>query len=185
MKDISFVNLNAYDTDGSVVERTKALRVNGVLNTDAGFGREIRIHAMTMEFDHATGEGDFRVFYDAKNWNVAKHGLIQGDAKFLTELKQYLTAIDLDASDIEYPSENMQGKNYVSLAIGKSFKRSWWKLLKETKQLPDTHAWTKRKYERKVPVATQLAKRRATVAAKKAAAKKAAKKAIVATPEVK
>jgi hypothetical protein len=52
-------------------------------------------------------------------------GLIYTDKGFMTELKALLEANGLDASDIGYSEQGMQGENYVSLDVGENFIGSW------------------------------------------------------------
>lgn len=65
--------------------------------------------------------GELRVYFDTKTWDVTKHGLIYTDSDFLADLKQLLTDMGCDASDVSYSEQGMQGDNYVSLDVGACF----------------------------------------------------------------
>jgi len=69
--------------------------------------------------------GELRVVFDTDMWDTKKHGLIYTDPKFIVELREYLDSIGLDGVDAEYSEQGMQGRNFVSLDIGKGFIDSW------------------------------------------------------------
>jgi hypothetical protein len=65
--------------------------------------------------------GELRVRFTAASWDTAKHGLIYTDAQFMTELKELLTSMGFDSSDVDYSEQGMQGDNYVSCDVGELF----------------------------------------------------------------
>ena len=65
--------------------------------------------------------GELRVRFTAASWDTAKHGLIYTDAQFMTELKELLTSMGFDASDVDYSEQGMQGDTYVSCDVGELF----------------------------------------------------------------
>ena len=54
-----------------------------------------------------------------------QHGLIYTDAQFKRELRSFLETQGLDATDVSYSEQGMQGDNYVSLDVGDKFIASW------------------------------------------------------------
>jgi hypothetical protein len=48
-------------------------------------------------------------------------GLIYTDKLFMTELKELLTSMGFDASDVSYSEQGMQGDTYVSCDVGELF----------------------------------------------------------------
>ena len=69
--------------------------------------------------------GELRVYFDTREWNVNKDGLIYTDKRFLDDLKGFLANNGLDNLDVNYSEQGMQGDNYVSLDIGAKFIRKW------------------------------------------------------------
>jgi hypothetical protein len=65
--------------------------------------------------------GELRVRFAAASWDTAKHGLIYTDAQFMAELKELLTSMGFDSSDVSYSEQGMQGDNYVSCDVGELF----------------------------------------------------------------
>jgi len=67
---------------------------------------------------------ELKVFFPKKDWDVEKHGLIYTDKAWLRELRAYLKGVGFSnkaVNDVDYSEQGMQGDNYVSLDIGKSF----------------------------------------------------------------
>ena len=60
-----------------------------------------------------------RVFFNRKDWNVEKHGLIYTDEKWIAQLRKGLREIGVTATGLEYTEQGMQGDDYVSLSIYK------------------------------------------------------------------
>ena len=65
--------------------------------------------------------GELRVRFAAAMWDTATDGLIYTDKLFMTELKELLTSMGFDASDVSYSEQGMQGDNYVSCDVGELF----------------------------------------------------------------
>lgn len=61
--------------------------------------------------------GEMRVFFDTETWNTKQHGLIYTDRQFENQLKVALFALGLDAKDVGYSEQGMQGNDYVSLDV--------------------------------------------------------------------
>jgi hypothetical protein len=73
-------------------------------------------------------EGDFgelRVYFDVRNWNVDKLGLIYTDRAFMTSLQRRLDKMGLAGADVGYSEQGMQGTDYVSCDVGADFIASW------------------------------------------------------------
>lgn len=73
--------------------------------------------------------GELRVYFDTDTWSVAQHGLIYTDSLFIDLLKQALAQEGFDTTGIDYSEQGMQGKDYVSLDVGKEFLDSWFKVV--------------------------------------------------------
>ena len=65
--------------------------------------------------------GELRVRFTAASWDVNKDGLIYTDELFEAELKELLTSMGFDASDVSYSEQGMQGDTYVSCDVGECF----------------------------------------------------------------
>ena len=65
--------------------------------------------------------GELRVYFNTKTWDVSTDGLIYTDSLFEQELCALLTQLGIDASDVSYSEQGMQGDNYVSLDVGECF----------------------------------------------------------------
>jgi hypothetical protein len=102
-------NLNLYfKTDGSGLWSNSAKKVL----------------ATTMIISYVNDEknfGELQVYFDTGDWNVDQDGLIYTDKNWIEEFKTALELLGYDSSDISYSEQGMQGRNYVSLDIGKNF----------------------------------------------------------------
>ena len=65
--------------------------------------------------------GELRVRFNTATWDVNTQGLIYTDKQFMRELKDLLTQLGFDASDVSYSEQGMQGDTYVSLDVGECF----------------------------------------------------------------
>ena len=99
------------------------------LETD-GFGlwssraTEVRTtHISTIAYNEDFGE--LRVYFDPETWDVVEDGLIYTDDKFEKQLQAALQSIGLAGEDVFYSEQGMQGRDYVSLDVGKAFIDSW------------------------------------------------------------
>jgi hypothetical protein len=81
-----------------------------------------------LELSYVSDEGDFgelRVYFDVRNWNVDKLGLIYTDRAFMTSLQRRLDKMGLAGADVGYSEQGMQGTDYVSCDVGEQFIASW------------------------------------------------------------
>jgi len=69
--------------------------------------------------------GELRVYFDVRNWNVDKLGLIYTDRAFMNSLQQRLIKSGLAGADVSYSEQGMQGEDYVSCDVGAEFIASW------------------------------------------------------------
>jgi hypothetical protein len=65
--------------------------------------------------------GELRVFFDTATWDTDTDGLIYTDTLFLEDLCLLLDNLGVDASDVGYSEQGMQGDTYVSLDVGECF----------------------------------------------------------------
>lgn len=107
------------------------LKTPVILHTDGSglwSNRAAEVSVTALEVPYIDEESDFGelcVHFDTDTWDVEQHGLIYTDNLFERELKTLLKSMGLDASDIDYSEQGMQGDEYVSLDVGSKFIRSW------------------------------------------------------------
>lgn len=103
------------------------IKFGAVLNTDGSgyWSREAKaVKCERIAISYCNEDMDFgelRVYFDTDTWNVNSDGLIYTDKQFIEELKEALEYSALNASDVSYSEQGMQGNNYVSLDVGKEF----------------------------------------------------------------
>ena len=103
------------------------IKVNATLHTSGGgywSSTKAAVEVTGLQLSYINDELDFgelRVRFAAATWDTAKHGLIYTDAQFMTELKELLTSMGFDASDVSYSEQGMQGDTYVSCDVGELF----------------------------------------------------------------
>jgi hypothetical protein len=68
---------------------------------------------------------DLHVYFSDDSWNVDTDGLIYSDMLFKQQLIKHLTALGLDASEVSYSEQGMQGDKFVSLDVDDKFIASW------------------------------------------------------------
>lgn len=85
---------------------------------------EIEIESITDDNADEIDVGDktqipammyLRVYFNRKDWNTEKHGLIYTDDKWIAQLRKGLREIGVDAAGLDYTEQGMQGDDYVSL----------------------------------------------------------------------
>jgi hypothetical protein len=102
-------------------------KITATLNTSGGgywSNTKTAVEITDMRIAYINDELDFgelRVYFNTATWDVNKQGLIYTDKQFMRELKDLLTAKGIDASDLSYSEQGMQGNNYVSCDVGKQF----------------------------------------------------------------
>ena len=102
-------------------------KVNATLNTSGGgywSNTRAAVEITRLQLAYTNDELDFgelRVYFNAATWDVNKLGLIYTDKQFMTELKELLTSMGFDASDVDYSEQGMQGNTYVSCDVGELF----------------------------------------------------------------
>jgi len=106
-------------------------KVTAILSTNGcGYWSEVAkdVKVTGINLAYVNDERDFgelRVYFDTKSWDVNKDGLIYTDRQFEKDLKELLTAMGLDDSDVGYSEQGMQGDTYVSLDVGENFIASY------------------------------------------------------------
>lgn len=122
-------------------------RFSAVLATDGGgfwtdLVRDVKIMGLDLDYldnwddpTRAATFGELRVYFTKKSWVPEKHGLIYTDALFLKGLRKALTKVGYEGRDVYYSEQGMQGENYVSLDVGKTFIKSWNTLHKKRKSI--------------------------------------------------
>jgi len=102
-------------------------KVNATLNTNGnGYWSNVKraVEITGLQLAYTNDELDFgelRVRFTAATWDVNKDGLIYTDKQFMRELKELLTQLGFDASDVSYSEQGMQGDTYVSCDVGECF----------------------------------------------------------------
>ena len=103
------------------------IKVNATLHTSGGgywSNTRAAVEITGLQLAYTNDELDFgelRVYFNAATWDVNKLGLIYTDKQFMTELKELLTSMGFDASDVDYSEQGMQGNKYVSCDVGELF----------------------------------------------------------------
>lgn len=72
--------------------------------------------------------GELCVHFNTTTWRPDQDGLIYTDPLFLRELREYFVARGFtkeEAADVYYSEQGMQGDNYVSCDVGKTFLTAW------------------------------------------------------------
>lgn len=106
-------------------------KVTAILSTNGrGYWSEVAkdVKVIGMNLAYVNDERDFgelRVYFDTKTWNVYTDGLIYTDRQFKQQLKDLLTAMGIDNSDVGYSEQGMQGNNYVSFDVCEKFIASY------------------------------------------------------------
>jgi hypothetical protein len=102
-------------------------KVNATLNTNGnGYWSRAKtaVEITRLQLAYTNDELDFgelRVYFNTKTWDVNTLGLIYTDKQFMRELKELLTTLGFDASDVSYSEQGMQGDTYVSCDVGECF----------------------------------------------------------------
>jgi hypothetical protein len=71
---------------------------------------------------------EIRVFFDVRDWDVMRLGLIYTDSGWLTGFQSLLRAQGFSeraAEAVEYSEQGMQGRDFVSLDAGGPFIDEW------------------------------------------------------------
>jgi hypothetical protein len=86
--------------------------------------KAVEITDMRMGYvDEDKEFGELCVYFNTKDWDVNKHGLIYTDREFLYELNAFLEEQGLCA--VSYSEQGMQGDDYVSLDVEEEFITLW------------------------------------------------------------
>lgn len=107
---------------------------NVVIHTDGSGYWSVHkrgVRVVGYELAYVNDEADFgelRVYFDEDTWDIADHGLIYTDQRFIAELREWLASQGLDAADVAYSEQGMQGEDYVSLDVDGAFISSFMQL---------------------------------------------------------
>ena len=102
-------------------------KINATLNTNGnGYWSNTKaaVEITGLQLSYTNDEldfGDLQVYFNTATWDTSKLGLIYTDKLFMTELKELLTSMGFDASDVSYSEQGMQGDTYVSCDVGECF----------------------------------------------------------------
>jgi len=103
------------------------IKVNATLHTNgtgywSNTAKAVEVTGLQLSYiNDELDFGELRVRFASASWDVNKLGLIYTDAQFMTELKELLTSMGFDASDVSYSEQGMQGDTYVSCDVGELF----------------------------------------------------------------
>ena len=110
------------------------MRVNFVCNTD-GNGlwsrekKEVKIHRIDINYrDDENQFAELIACFNQRTWSLSKHGLIYTDKLWIREFRKELQNLGFSEKatrDVDYSEQGMQGDNFVSLDVGKSFLKEW------------------------------------------------------------
>jgi hypothetical protein len=89
--------------------------------------KTVRITYMEVPYiDEEFSFGEMRLYFDTNTWNNNFDGLIYTDNTFLAETRKYIhETFDKSINDVSYSESGMQGNNYVSFDVGKTFLKFW------------------------------------------------------------
>lgn len=79
-----------------------------------------------MDMDGET-YGELRIYFNKKDWNIDKDGLIYTDDLFLKGLKKHLVELGCSvraSRDVDYSEQGMQDDDFVSCDVGQAFCKS-------------------------------------------------------------
>lgn len=68
--------------------------------------------------------GELRVFFNKKDWNIDKFGLVYTDPLWIKDFRKYLIYLGYSkqaSKNVDYSEQGMQGNNYISLDFGEKF----------------------------------------------------------------
>lgn len=92
----------------------------------SGNAKDISVTGFVLNYINEEKDfGELCVFFNTKTWNVNKDGLIYTDSLFKKQLRNWLTELGYNATDVSYSEQGMQGDNYVSLDVGNKFIASY------------------------------------------------------------
>ena len=89
------------------------------------FKRLVPVTRLELSANDESDYGELRVYFDVRNWNVNKLGLIYTDRAFMNSLQRRLDKMGLAGTDVSYSEQGMQGDDYVSCDVGADFIASW------------------------------------------------------------
>lgn len=101
-----------------------------IFNTDGrGYWSNVAkaVEVVDMKLGYVNDEADFgelRVYFNTDTWDISRDGLIYTDGQFYKDLQRFIKEQGL-VVDLCYSEQGMQGRNYVSLDVGKDFLDSW------------------------------------------------------------
>jgi hypothetical protein len=70
--------------------------------------------------------GELRAYFNAREWNTSKDGLIYTDLTWIESFRNCMATMGFSEAalqDIDYSEAGMQGGNYVSMDVGGEFVR--------------------------------------------------------------
>lgn len=97
--------------------------------------RKVHVISLSVPYTDADEEtdeeptfGELQAKFALKTWNNNKHGLVYTDPKWIKEFRNSLVEMGFSAAaakDVSYSEQGMQGRNYVSMDVGKKFLKEW------------------------------------------------------------
>lgn len=124
---------NNLDNNTAPVVKTLHTNGNGYWSNVA---KAVGVTAMCLGYVDEDGEfGELRVYFNTDTWKTTADGLIYTDKLFKQELRAWLSELGFNAKavdDVSYSEQGMQGRNYVSLDVGKYY-------LQEMQRLDKAH----------------------------------------------
>lgn len=97
--------------------------------------REVPIKKLGILYFHMDSDvgyhGELAAYFDARKWNLSKHGLIYTDKTWIKEFRKQLRLLGFSekaVKSVDYSEQGMQGDNYVSMDAGEAFMKEWDKM---------------------------------------------------------
>lgn len=89
----------------------------------------VRVKSLNLGYvNDEVNFGELRAYFDKRTWNVDRHGLIYTDGGWLKYFRNGLLEYGFPkeaVEDINYSEQGMQGKDFVSMDVGKIFLRNY------------------------------------------------------------
>jgi hypothetical protein len=100
-------------------------KVNFITSTDGeGFwnrvNKDIRVVKLDLNHDYQFQSFELRAYWDKRNWNVNRHGLIYTDCLWFSSFKKSLIHLGFSKDSLKalgYSEQGMQGNDYVSMDV--------------------------------------------------------------------
>lgn len=108
----------------------KGIKVNFVTRTEGGYWSEAKrtVHITKISLVNVWRDikyhAELRAYFNQRNWDVEKHGLIYTDESWIKQFRDELKNMGFSKAavkGVDFSEQGMQGDNYVSLDVREQF----------------------------------------------------------------